>query len=752
MPTNVVYPMEETMQDRRPRLLWILSIVLFLLTAGVLSGITVATKADSNQGLDIVTLSSRPDIVSGGTVLVRINGSRKMALSDVAVFLNGQDVTSVFQPEAGGHSLLGLVGGLSVGKNNLTAKAIDKHDQPYLSARLTLTNYPITGPIFSGPHEEPFYCMTQLFKLPASTLTLGSPLDSDCSITTRVDYVYQTTGAVFKPLPSLTSYPADLAQTTTSQGKTVPYIVRVETGTINRGIYETAVLHDPTKEAAPTPFNPPAAWNHRLVYTLGGGCVGGWYIQGASLGNGGILEDLMLRQGYGIAASTLNVYGNNCQDLLAAETLAMTRSRFIENFGPVAFTIGYGCSGGTEASHPIADEYPGLLDGLVMGCSFPELTAAMVDNITDADLFENYITTRTSLTWSDAQIEAATGYPTVTTLTTIGAPNAIRVKAQGGSCNALIPKSTQYDAKTNPTGVRCDIYDHLVNVFGRDPATGFARRALDTVGVQYGLEALNAGAITKQQFIDLNQNIGGYDNDGNYVTTRTVGDPAAIAAAYDSGRITYTGLGLKHTPLIDYRGYVDQPQNGNEVHSRFHSFSMRQRLVDVNGNFDNQVMLIEDGSSTTGNGLFSDTSPVLSHALTQMDEWLTTLSTYASRYPNTWDIERAKPSDLVDACFTNKGTVKIAQLQVYQGNTTCNMLYPAFSTPRMVAGEPLENNVLKCQLMPIDRQSYKVKFTSSEYAQLKAIFPQGVCDYSEPGIGQRPTDGVWQFYPFGPEL
>lgn len=99
---------------------------------------------------------------------------------------------------------------------------------------------------------------------------------------------------IFQPLPNLTSYPADLAQTTTSQGKTVPYIVRVETGTIDRGIYETAVLHDPTKEGPPSPFNPPAAWNQRLVYTLGGGCVGGWYIQGASLGNGGILEDLML--------------------------------------------------------------------------------------------------------------------------------------------------------------------------------------------------------------------------------------------------------------------------------------------------------------------------------------------------------------------------------------------------------------------------------------------------------------------------
>jgi hypothetical protein len=725
------------------RLLRYLAAVFF---GGLLTGLPVGAMADGNQDLDIVALSSPPYAVSGGTVLVRIELPRNVSSNDLVISLNGQAVTSAFRPEAGQSSLLGLVTGLTLGKNVLIAKAIGRNNQAYRSAQLVLTNYPITGPIFSGPQEEPFYCMTQLFRLPASTNTLGPPLDADCSIATRVDYVYRTTGGTFQPLPSLTSYPGDLAQTTTSEGKTVPYIVRVETGTINRGIYETAVLHDPTTEKPPTPFNPPAAWNQRLVYTLGGGCVGGWYIQGASLGNGGILEDLMLRQGYGIAASTLNVYGNNCQDLLAAETVAMVRARFIENFGPVEFTIGYGCSGGTEAGHPIADEYPGLLDGLVIGCSFPEVVAAMVNNITDADIFNYYLHNRTTLTWTDAQIEAATGYPTVTTLTTIGAPNAIRVKAQGGTCNAIIPKSVQYDANTNPTGIRCDLYDHLVNVFGRDPKTGFARRAIDNVGVQYGLEALSMGAISKQQFLDLNQNIGGYDNDGNYVATRTVGDIVAIDAAYDSGRITYGGLGLKHTPIIDYRGYVDQPENGNEVHSRFHSFSMRQRLVDANGNFDNQVMLVEDGSSTTGNGLFSDTSPVLSHALTQMDEWLANLIADPSNASIANKIKRAKPSDLVDACFTNKGTVKIAQLQVYTGATTCNQLYPAFSTPRMVAGEPLENNVLKCRLKPINLREYKVAFTTTEAAQLKKIFPDGVCDYTVPGVDQSPTDGTWQFF------
>jgi len=237
--------------------------------------------ADGNQGLDIVALSSPPYAVSGGTVLVRVELPRSVLRNDLVITLNGQGVTSAFRPEAGQSSLLGLVTGLTLGKNVLTVKAIGPNNQAYRSAQLILTNYPITGPIFSGPHEEPFYCMTQNFNLPASMQKLGPALDSDCSIATRVDYVYRTTGGVFQPLPSLTSYPSDLAQTTTSQGKTVPYIVRVETGTINRGIYETAVLHDPTTEKAPTPFNPPAAWNQRLVYTLGGGCVGGWYIQGS---------------------------------------------------------------------------------------------------------------------------------------------------------------------------------------------------------------------------------------------------------------------------------------------------------------------------------------------------------------------------------------------------------------------------------------------------------------------------------------
>jgi hypothetical protein len=61
--------------------------------------------ADTNQGLDITTLSSRPDTVSGGNALIRVIVPSGMPITDVMVLLNSQDVTSAFQPEAGGRFL-----------------------------------------------------------------------------------------------------------------------------------------------------------------------------------------------------------------------------------------------------------------------------------------------------------------------------------------------------------------------------------------------------------------------------------------------------------------------------------------------------------------------------------------------------------------------------------------------------------------------------------------------------------------------
>jgi L-amino acid N-acyltransferase YncA len=50
---------------------------------------------------------------------------------------------------------------------------------------------------------------------------------------------------------------------------------------------------------------------------------------------------------------------------------------------------------------------------------------------------------------------------------------------------------------------------------------------------------------------------------------------------------------LADIPIIDYRAYNDALGAG-DIHVRYHSFSMRERLEKANGRSDNQVMVVED--------------------------------------------------------------------------------------------------------------------------------------------------------------
>src|SRR5690606_33384111 len=98
--------------------------------------------------------------------------------------------------------------------------------------------------------------------------------------------------------------------------------------------------------------------------------------------------------------------------------------------------------------------------------------------------------------------------------------------------NDAVPKDLRYDPESNPKGLRPTVFDVARNIYGVNPETGAARRPFDNTGVQYGLRALNAGQITVDQFLDLNEKIGGVDQDANYIAQRAAGDPLAIRRAY----------------------------------------------------------------------------------------------------------------------------------------------------------------------------------------------------------------------------
>src|SRR5262245_16017218 len=143
----------------------------------------------------------------------------------------------------------------------------------------------------------------------------------------------------------------------------------------------------------------------------------------------------------------------------------------------------------------------------------------------------------------------------------------------------VVPVAIRYNPVTNPTGVRGTFWDGQVNVFGRDPRTGFARSAYDNVGIQYGLNALNAGDITKTEFLDINEKIGGLDIDGNLIPQRSVGDQAALDAAYRTGRVVTSGENLT-LPIIDVRDYRD---DNADIHTRIRTFMFLDRLERANG-------------------------------------------------------------------------------------------------------------------------------------------------------------------------
>jgi hypothetical protein len=76
-------------------------------------------------------------------------------------------------------------------------------------------------------------------------------------------------------------------------------------------------------------------------------------------------------------------------------------------------------------------------------------------------------------------------------------------------------------------------------------------------------------------------------------------------------------------------------------------------------------------------------------------------------------------------------------------------LYPYWADPRIAAGGPLADNVIKCQLKPLDPNDYKVQFAPAQWARLQKAFPDGVCDYSKPAVGQRPSI-PWMSFAGGP--
>jgi hypothetical protein len=640
----------------------------------------------------IEVLSNRADLISGGDALVGVTGRVER------ITLNGADVTSDFSWRHG--QLVGLVDGLRIGRNELRARSWRGP-----GARITITDHPSGGPVFAGPQVQPWVCKT-IAGFPA-------PQDAQCDAPATTSFVYMDAGTHrFAPYDPSSPPPAgQIATVTTDRGDTVPYVVRVERGAMDRGLYEVAVLD--------------RGWNHELLYQFGGGTAP-HHSNGAPISD---LVDMALSRGFMVANNSLNTRGMNSNDVVSAEAVMMLQEHIREAYGPIRATLGTGCSGGSIQQHVIAADYPGLLDGIQPNCSYQD-SWTTGNEVADCHLLLHYFA-GSGAGFTPAQQVAVMGEqaaPAGQRVCDLWEATFASVETPSLAVNCDLPPALVYDPVTNPRGVCCTPQDYESNIWGFRP-DGFAKRPFDNVGVQYGLAALQAGTITPEQFVDLNQRVGGVDIDNQFQAARTVGDPGSEQTAYRTGKIV-DGRALAGVPIVDLRG----SHNTLDIHSDYHSYVMRARLDAANGGHGNQIIWTWQG----GPGLFQNITPdanIAAKSLDLINRWV-----LAIKSDRRWWLSQRqkvvldKPADAVDACFTGASDTEITD------PATCAATFPHFADPRIVAGSPFTDDVEQCRLTRPRASGYPgISFTADQWARLRAAFPDGVCDFSRPGVGTQPS-------------
>lgn len=698
--------------------------------------------------LSLEAVSTRAEYVTGGDVLVSLSGAARPDSGD-EVTLTVDGAPAEVEWTSGEDELTALVSGLQEAEHQLVAIAGDAE------ATLVVVDHPTTGPLFSGPHQPMPACSTEVFGL-------GEPVDDNCSAAEPVvSWSYVNTDGERVPLEDPTVAPDDAD--TMADGET-PFILREEKGTLNRSVYWITVA-DPS----PDPENPtvwdPAAWNGRLVYEFGGGC-GVTYSQGFKLL--GQPDLTLLSEGYAHTTSTLNTFQVTCNSVVSAETTMVVKEHFSEQYAPPELTIGTGGSGGAIQQYQIVQNYPGLLDASAALIGFPDAISISTD-VLDCGLLQRFAREGAGADWTEEELLAVNGHldpGTCTFWEQTFVPNVNPqtgctldlLSAASGAIDGLsegvpdgLDDSLAYDAENNPDGLRCTLQDGNVNILGVDPETGFARRPWDNVGVQYGLAALDDGDITFDQFLELNESIGSFDIDGQWTPERAEATEETIRTAYEAGAVNQ-GLGdLRNIPIISVNLWTDDQ---GDIHTRDRVFTVRERLRLPDGTNPPNHMLwtrgLPDGETLVDS--LTGSVNLGAEVVGVLDEWATAMQSevpdreLADNLTLAAALEATRPDTAIDNCISADGE-RVATLDLYDSPGPCTDPYPISSTPRRVAGATLKHDILKCQLEDplgaVDHGIYP-DLPQDQYLRLTEVFPDGVCDWSRPGVGHVEMLDTWR--------
>ena len=266
----------------------------------------------------------------------------------------------------------------------------------------------------------------------------------------------------------------------------------------------------------------------------------------------------------------------------------MMKEHIVDTYGEVRFVMGNGCSGGSIQQNTVASIYPGLLDGIQPSCDYPDSITTGLE-VTDCVLLVNFYAspdwlalraasrrrrstrrrrrstaTSTSAAASRGTTRSASTASRATTCRTLVIDQNTGAMAPVGAPrnNCLLPAALVYDPVTNPNGTRCGDADLVHRRVGHDRTA--SRRAAcvradgDNVGMQYGLKALLSGAISPEEFVTLNEKIGGFDADSQPHCRRAPSPTRRRCRSPTAPASSSSGANLGKLPIIDSRGYDEQ--------------------------------------------------------------------------------------------------------------------------------------------------------------------------------------------------
>lgn len=750
---------------------------------------------DRQMGIEV--LSSAPDQVSGGDVRIAVEGPPGQ-LKRVSLWLNDQNL-GLAGLEGEGRRLEGLLEGLQEGENVLQLQ----HERFGKLDEVVLENHPISGPMFSGEQQTPFVCMTHReFGIEPQVDSASPPgfqvLDDDgqvigysrnCHIEPFITYHYRTTDGGWADWPDDDTFPDDLATTTTIDGKEKDFVVRVERGTINRFLFSYAMLIDPDRIGADTQDT--SHWNGRLLYHFQGG-VGIGHTQGR-WDNSRAMNPEVLGLGHAIAYSTGTRTGEHYNLQVGGETALMTKEHFIKRFGEPLYTVGLGGSGGAIQQYVYGQNHPGLIDIAVPQRSYPDMVTQTI-HIGDCELLEHYmdVTDGDNPKWQTTENRSwlvglnATDFvddPLADTKPQLGfgtAPGSSECIAawRGLSPLTLNPhfgsarESDRWEPQSEIAEIEWTHPDDLRNIYGVGD-DGFARRAVDNVGVQYGLGAFVEGQLTTAEFLDLNAQVGGWKpsaemvqegfpflgdptpenfdpwsrrnmmlSDTDAPAPRHEGDPEAIRALYDTGMVFQGHIDI---PVIDIREWMEPIL---DMHNSHQSFAARARILEAMPDDDHHLVWFAD-IGDEADGYPGKQFGMTMKALRLADEWMLAILDDPKER-----VAANRPAAAVDRCFTQDGETIAAGDDVWAGILderapgACTLEFPVYTTSRIEAGGPISGDVFKCQRKSVDTAltdgTYGSRtFTADQQERLREIFPEGVCDYALPDAGRPAVSSNW---------